>query len=123
MKKFEEVLAVGVNKHSSITLEIDLMIPSTMINSNTRFCRAIQISYDIRVEALLSFYKNIEIVVPITIGSFNAYDRPADSNFQMSRQTGHFSSEPATLHDRKLDKTFFDDQINILKFFSSTFIR
>lgn len=81
MKKIEEVFAGGVSKLSSISIEIDLMIPLTMVNSNTRFCKAIQISYDLRVEAKLSFYKNIKMIVPITIGSFNSTERQADDNF------------------------------------------
>lgn len=123
MKKIEEVLAGGVNKFSSVSIEIDLMIPSTVITSNSRICKAIQISYDLRVEAMLSFYKNIEIIVPITIGSFNFDDRPADDSFQISRQIDHFSNDLTTLQDRRLTKFFLMlKYINFL-FCSSTFIR
>lgn len=65
-----ETFKEGVGKSTTKSLTENLQIPRILVNTNNRFCNVVQISYDLKVEAMVSgCHKNIEMVFPIVIGS------------------------------------------------------
>lgn len=54
----------------SKTIETELMVPQIMPSSDDKYCRVVQISYEVRVEGSISdFHGNAVIIIPITIGA------------------------------------------------------
>lgn len=65
-----DAYADGVHKTSNATVEKDIFVPSSIGNSSTKFSRIIQISYDLKVVAeVFGLHHNVEVIVPITIGT------------------------------------------------------
>jgi hypothetical protein len=65
-----ETFKEGVGTSTTKSLTENLQIPSILVNTNNRFCNVVQISYDLKVEAMVAgCHKNIEMVFPIVIGS------------------------------------------------------
>lgn len=86
MEKITEIIAEGVKESSSITIEKDLIIPHMVICSNDKYCSVVQISYEVKVEGVISGCHgngNAEIKFPITLGAVpliidhhQSYSRP-----------------------------------------------
>lgn len=48
----------------------DLAIPRVLLKSNSRYCKAVQIFYELKVEAILAgLHQSVKLFFPITIGS------------------------------------------------------
>lgn len=70
IEKIVEVFVAGVDPSSSNVVERYLVLPPSMPNSNEQFCDVVQITYELKVEGETpAFSNNIELSLPITIGS------------------------------------------------------
>lgn len=64
------VTAEGVAKRSDVSFVKELKVPPNTAFSNSNNCNVLQVSYVVTVEAQISgFRRNIEVSVPIRIGS------------------------------------------------------
>jgi Arrestin (or S-antigen), C-terminal domain/Arrestin (or S-antigen), N-terminal domain len=60
----------GVAKGKSANIETAITIPSFMNNSNSHYCRVVEVSYSLEVEGVVrGCHSNIEIRLPITLGA------------------------------------------------------
>jgi hypothetical protein len=60
----------GVEASSSKTIQENFVLPRILVNSNSRFCNVVQVSYDLFVEVQVSgWHNNFKMVFPIVIGS------------------------------------------------------
>lgn len=65
-----EIFIDGVKAASNISFQKDLQIPRILMASNSRYCNVVQITYELKIEALTSGCgSNPTIKIPITIGS------------------------------------------------------
>jgi hypothetical protein len=68
--KLVEVFTNGVAEKSSVKFNCALKLPKGLLSSNDRFCRALRVTYRIKIEGLVSlFEKNPTHTIPITIGT------------------------------------------------------
>lgn len=65
-----DTYAEGVRGSTRITIEKDLIIPLNVNSSNEGYCKVVQISYEVIVEAITpALLGNVVIIIPITIGA------------------------------------------------------
>ena len=61
---------VEVGKEKNLKGILTIPINDDVVNSNSSFCNAVQISYEVCVKALTTgFHKNLELCTPIVIGT------------------------------------------------------
>lgn len=64
-----EIKCGKVQKKSATTFDQNIQIP-TLPPSNTNYCRFLNVSYEVRVEALMSgFHSDLIVKIPITLGT------------------------------------------------------
>ncbi len=86
-EKMIETFTDGVDARQNKEFECPLVIPEIMMNTNQRFCRAVQMSYDLEVECVVEGMGfNARLHLPITIGNIpigqgNNQPLPSGSNF------------------------------------------
>jgi hypothetical protein len=95
-----------------------LLIPQLQMNSNARYCDAIQVSYEIQVEAEISgSHKNIFVVIPVVIGSKSLNFKQPLCEIPNSASATNYSKASAP-NDRKLNNLVkLKKQTMILKSF------
>lgn len=60
----------GVGASNFDDIETSLSIPQVMLTSNSRYCQVVKVSYELKVEAVVSgCHRNITFKFPIEIGS------------------------------------------------------
>jgi Arrestin (or S-antigen), N-terminal domain/Arrestin (or S-antigen), C-terminal domain len=61
----------GCRRGEEKLYQCNLMLPSTLLKSNHEICRVVQVSYELGVESIIgrSGSKNIQVLIPIKIGS------------------------------------------------------
>lgn len=133
----ELFLGSGCKETSSVTIEKDLVIPQIMMSSNDRYCRVVQLTYELVVEAFVpGCHGNVEMTFPITIGSVpfivQQPSAPHQNNFAIASapmSDGHknnFVAPPPMPELRKLSWRTFNIQYLIIRAFnfsSSTIIQ
>lgn len=68
--KIFEVYVEGAPKGQTNVIDCTVTIPHSIVNSNSRFCRVVQVSYFIELESVVSeCHSNPKIKIPITIGT------------------------------------------------------
>lgn len=103
VEKIVEVFGGGVKKKCSKIIEENLLIPRLQMNSNERYCDAIQVSYGVEVEAEISgSHKNIFVFIPIVIGS-KSLSFKRSLNAIVTPTTTINSTEPSAPNDCKLN--------------------
>lgn len=68
--KIFEIALEGARKSQTNIIDCRITIPPNLVNSNSRFCRVVQVSYNIEVESCVSeCHSNPKLYLPVTIGS------------------------------------------------------
>lgn len=102
-------LAMGCQARKSIKLEEFLRIPEMLNPSNDATCRVFQITYVIKVAAIVDDpYKNLFVHIPITIGSFPLISK--ENSLQLGEDaTKIFSANP----NSKQAQTLYNEVIRM----------
>ena len=91
VEKLDEAVGSGVKKSSIAVLEKYLRIPEIKFNSNSRLCKIVQVTYEVKVDAKVSgFIHNMSLIIPITIGTV-----PLDTENTYGRDQCDFASTPS----------------------------
>lgn len=65
-----EVHAEGVGKNSTAKFEKCIQLPITLLKSNKKMCKVLEVSYELVVYASTEgWHTDFDVVIPITIGS------------------------------------------------------
>lgn len=92
------------------------------MNSNERYCDAIQVSYGVEVEAEVSGgHKNIFVFIPIVIGSKALNFKRSLNGVLTPVNTNNFTNASAP-NDRKFNDKFLIHNVSICVYFFSTAI-
>lgn len=115
--KMTEISVAGVGASSFKELKIILPIPQVLLSSNNRYCDVVEISYEVKIEAVVSgLHRNISLKFPIEIGSIPLklnLDSTSPSDVQLpvlpinTEFNENFSNPSAPLLDsRKFNQKF-----------------
>jgi hypothetical protein len=70
LKRVSEAHCEGVKGSSSVKFEQDLIIPQNILSSSEKYCRVVQIAYELKIIGVTrGLHQDVEISIPITIGS------------------------------------------------------
>lgn len=105
----EEVIKTqygGVGRGDEKTYNTEITLPLALLSSSAKICRVIQVSYELKVEAVAKgfHHRNVNIVLPIEIGSIpiNFNDSLTQMNLPQSYATQNAYSDQHVAHSSSL---------------------
>lgn len=104
-EKMSETFVDGVKAESSVSYQKSLHIPHAVMVSNAKYCEIIQVSYELKVEAITAGWgDNPKVKIPITIGTYSLSPVRSGSNasFIRSISSAPVSNQKATSDLRKI---------------------
>lgn len=91
-----KVFGQGISAGSSTIFTQELEIPQKLQSSNILYCKAVQVTYELKVEGKIKgCHRNVEIIFPIIIGSVAI---SSDQAKTYQAQIDSFETAPAAPH-------------------------